>query len=70
MADAILIHVNGEKRETAAGTTVIGLLSQLGLNAGRVAVEYNLQILPKSQWNETQVAPGDRFEIVQFVGGG
>jgi thiamine biosynthesis protein ThiS len=70
MADAILIQVNGEKRETAAGTTVIGLLGQLGLNAGRVAVEYNLQILPKAKWDETQVAPGDRFEIVQFVGGG
>jgi thiamine biosynthesis protein ThiS len=70
MADAILIQVNGEKRETAAGTTVIGLLGQLGLNAGRVAVEYNLQILPKAKWDETQVAHGDRFEIVQFVGGG
>jgi thiamine biosynthesis protein ThiS len=70
MADAILIQVNGEKRETAAGTTVIGLLGQLGLNAGRVAVEYNLRILPKAKWDETQVAPGDRLEIVQFVGGG
>jgi thiamine biosynthesis protein ThiS len=40
------------------------------LNTGRVAIEYNLQILPKAKWEETQVAEGDRFEIVQFVGGG
>jgi thiamine biosynthesis protein ThiS len=70
MDKAILIQVNGESRETAAGTTVTGLLSQLGLNAGRVAIERNLHILPKTKWEETQVAEGDRFEIVQFVGGG
>jgi thiamine biosynthesis protein ThiS len=70
MAQSIVIQVNGENREMAAGTTVLGLLAQLGLNAGRVAIEYNLQILPKAKWEETQVAAGDRFEIVQFVGGG
>jgi thiamine biosynthesis protein ThiS len=70
MDTAILIQVNGENRETAAGTTVTGLLSQLGLNAGRVAIERNLRILPKAKWEETRVAEGDRFEIVQFVGGG
>lgn len=70
MQSAISILVNGENRDTPAGTTVLTLLDQLGLNAGRVAIEYNLQILPKSQWGETKVAPGDRFEIVQFVGGG
>lgn len=70
MHKAILVQVNGENRETAAGTTVTGLLSQLGLNAGRVAIERNLHILPKAKWDETQVAAGDRFEIVQFVGGG
>jgi len=70
MADAVPIEVNGESRETAPGTTVAGLLEQLGLHRGRVAVECNLQILPKTKWEETQVSPGDRFEIVQFVGGG
>ena len=70
MDKAILIQVNGESRETAAGTTVTGLLSQLGLNTGRVAIERNLRILPKAKWEDTQVAEGDRFEIVQFVGGG
>lgn len=70
MPDAIVIQVNGESRETAPGTTVTELLTQLGLKSGRVAIEHNLQILPKSKWDETRVATGDRFEIVQFVGGG
>lgn len=70
MAKEIVIHVNGESRETAAGTTVTDLLVQLGLNTGRVAIERNLQILPKGKWEQTRVAEGDRLEIVQFVGGG
>ena len=70
MESAVQIQVNGENREIAAGTTVVGLLSQLGLNAGRVAIEYNLKILPKAKWEETKVGEGDRLEIVQFVGGG
>lgn len=70
MAQNIVILVNGESREAAAGTNVVGLLTQLGLNTGRVAIEHNLQILPKAKWEETRVTEGDRFEIVQFVGGG
>jgi sulfur carrier protein len=70
MPDAITIQLNGESRETPAGTTIIALLAQLGLNSGRVAIEYNLHILPKSKWEQTQIANGDRLEIVQFVGGG
>jgi len=70
MQTVISIVVNGETRETQLGTTVADLLKTLGMNAGRVAVERNLQILPRPQWPETPVAAGDRFEIVQFVGGG
>ena len=70
MDNGILIQVNGENKETAAGTTVAELLSQLGLNSGRLAIELNLRILPRAKWEETRVAAGDRFEIVQFVGGG
>jgi thiamine biosynthesis protein ThiS len=65
-----MISVNGENRETKTGTTVTGLLSELGLDAGRVAIERNLEILPRPMWLATQVAAGDRYEIVQFVGGG
>jgi sulfur carrier protein len=70
MNSAILISVNGESRETTVGTTVTGLLGELGLDAGRVAIERNLEILPRPLWTGTQVAAGDRYEIVQFVGGG
>lgn len=70
LADSIHVLVNGEKKELSAGLTVRQLLDHLGLHPGRVAVEYNLEILPKAQWEETHVAAGDRFEIVQFVGGG
>ena len=70
MTNSITILVNGENHETPAGASIRTLLDQLGLNAARVAIEYNLQILPKTRWEETKVAPGDRLEIVQFVGGG
>jgi sulfur carrier protein len=67
---SVLIVVNGENREAPAGATVVQLLEALGLHAGRVAIERNLQILPRSEWSTTHVAVGDRYEIVQFVGGG
>lgn len=70
MTNAIPVQVNGELRQTPEGTTVRTLLDQLGLNPGRVAVEYNLHILSKDLWPDTKIAPGDRLEIVQFVGGG
>jgi sulfur carrier protein len=66
----ITITVNGENRAANPGATVVDLLRELGLHAGRVAVERNLEILPRPQWTETHLAQGDRFEIVQFVGGG
>ena len=70
METTISIVVNGENRAAKPGATVIELLRELGLDSGRVAIERNLEILPRPQWTETQVAPGDRYEIVQFVGGG
>ncbi len=70
MAEVIQLQVNGEEKQLPPGTSVRALLDHLGLNPGRVAIEYNLEILPKTKWEETRVAPGDRLEIVQFVGGG
>jgi sulfur carrier protein len=64
------IIVNGETREVPAGITVTDLLGQLGLRAGRVAIERNREILPRSQWETTRVEANDNYEIVQFVGGG
>lgn len=70
MQAAITITVNGENRASSAGVTVTDLLRNLGLNAARVAIERNLEILPRPKWPETRVEAGDRYEIVQFVGGG
>ncbi len=64
------IHLNGEGRDVPDGLNVITLLAHLGLNPARVAIERNLEILPRGRWTSTAVAEGDRFEIVQFVGGG
>ncbi len=64
------VTINGEDRDVPAGLTVAGLLRQLGIGAGRVAVERNLQILPRVRWDDTSVEPDDRYEIVHFVGGG
>ena len=64
------ITVNGERRETPRGATVADLLRDLNLHTGRVAVERNLEILPRSLWPNTAIQPGDRYEIVHFVGGG
>lgn len=70
MPTAIPIVVNGESREVPDGIGVTELLLHLGLPAGRVAIERNLEILPRAQWVATAVKPGDRYEIVHLVGGG
>jgi len=70
METTITINVNGETRAASVESTVADLLRELGLNAGRVAIERNLEILPRPKWQETRIAAGDRYEIVQFVGGG
>ncbi len=64
------ITVNGQSREVPGGSSVAGLLGHLGLIADRVAVERNLEVLPRARWEDTTVQPGDRFEIVHIVGGG
>jgi thiamine biosynthesis protein ThiS len=70
MQTALTITVNGENRPAKPGATVVGVLRVLGLDSGRVAIERNLEILPRPKWTETKVEAGDRYEIVQFVGGG
>ncbi|HYK40109.1 MAG TPA: sulfur carrier protein ThiS [Candidatus Eremiobacteraceae bacterium] len=67
---AFTIVVNGEERSARAGDTVGDLLLALGLQSGRVAIERNLKILPRAEWATTNIAAGDKYEVVQFVGGG
>jgi thiamine biosynthesis protein ThiS len=64
------VTINGENREVPDGLNVVALLEHLGVGRERVAVERNLDILPRTQWQETRVQPNDSFEIVHFVGGG
>jgi len=52
------------------GTTVAGLLAVLGVDRGRVAVERNLDVVPKKTYDSVALAAGDKLEIVTFVGGG
>ena len=62
--------INGEDRTIAGPLTLSELVEQLGMKSDRVAVELNLEIVPREQWLVTQLADGDRLEIVHFVGGG
>ena len=64
------VTLNGEKRHLPSPLTVEGLLEQLRLDRRKVAVERNEEIVPRSLYGETELAPGDSLEIVHFIGGG
>jgi sulfur carrier protein len=64
------ITINGERREIPDGLSVAAMLQHLEMPSERVAIERNLDILPRASWQETRVLPNDNFEIVHFVGGG
>ena len=66
----IRIVINGETREVPSGLNVTSLLMHLEIAVGRVAIERNLDILPRTKWDQTQVSAGDRYEIVHLIGGG
>ena len=64
------LTINGEERELAAVGTIEALVAALGLDRRKLAVERNLEIVPRSLFAATALADGDRIEIVAFVGGG
>jgi len=64
------VVVNGESRELPDGSTVANLLRFLELPEGRIAVERNHEIIPRSLHAQTHLSEGDRVELVRFVGGG
>jgi thiazole synthase len=70
MDETVSIRVNGQHRRVAKGASVAELALELGLEPARVAVERNLEIVPRSTLGEVKVEDGDEFEIVTFVGGG
>ena len=70
MTEAIQIQVNGEQRSCRADTTVGDLLRELAIKTERVAVELNLEVLDRKDFNHRSLKPGDRVEILSFIGGG
>lgn len=63
------LWVNGESSEVPDRLTVAGLVRHLGIE-GPVAVERNVEVVPRAEHEATELLPGDRIEIVHFVGGG
>jgi len=66
----LTLSVNGEARAVPPGSSVADLLALIGLAERKVAVERNLEIVPRSQYGTTLLAAGDGIEIVHFIGGG
>lgn len=64
------VVINGEERAFGAPMSVEALLRELGIDPRKVAVERNLEIVPKSTYDDVMVAEGDRLEVVHFIGGG
>ncbi len=67
---AVNVTLNGEPRQLDAPTSVRGLLESLGLDPAKIAVERNLEIVPRGAYGEVALTDGDRLEIVHFIGGG
>lgn len=70
MNTCVQITVNGQSRQVPDGTTLAALLEQLGLAGKPLAVEVNLQLIPRQQHSQHLLKAGDRVEIVTLVGGG
>ena len=64
------LTINGEECELGGVATIAGLVAALGLDGRKLAVERNLEIVPRSAYGATAIRDGDRIEIVAFVGGG
>ncbi len=64
------IQLNGQDHDLPGPMTLAGLVERLGLDARKIAIERNLEIVPRSTYQSTMLDDGDRLEIVNFVGGG
>jgi len=68
--DSLSVRINGDHRRVPSGTSVAEMVNLLGLDPHRVAVERNLEVVPRAMLGDVRVEDGDDYEIVQFVGGG
>jgi sulfur carrier protein len=64
------LFINGQKQETKPNINISDLLKHLQINSGAIAVELNLTIVPKKQFESTALKEGDKLEIISFIGGG
>lgn len=67
---AVSVTINGEEQSLTGALSLAELLLTLNITKGKVAIERNLEIVPRSLYGETMVEEGDRLEIVHFIGGG
>jgi sulfur carrier protein len=65
-----LIELNGEPHSIDGDARLLALVEKLKLRRGRVAIELNQAVIPKSRWAGISLKQGDKVEIVNFVGGG
>jgi thiamine biosynthesis protein ThiS len=70
MTSSIQITLNGDSRMVPSGLSIAGLAEEIGLNPKKIAVERNLEIVPRSTLSTVILNDGDVLEIVHFVGGG
>jgi sulfur carrier protein len=70
MTNGMQIQVNGERRDCRSGLTVGDLLRELDIKTERVAVELNLEIVDRKEFEFRDLKEGDRVEILSFIGGG
>jgi thiazole synthase len=68
--DTFSITVNGQHRRVTKGMSIADLALELGLEPTKVAVERNLEVVPRSTLAEVKIEDGDDYEIITFVGGG
>lgn len=64
------LTINGQSQRFAAAMSVAQLLEELGIEVKKVALERNLEIVPRSTFAQTMLCDGDQIEIVEFIGGG
>ena len=64
------IQLNGEPYSIDGDARLLALIEKLNLRRGRIAIELNQSVIPKAEWSGISLRPGDKIEIVNFVGGG
>jgi thiamine biosynthesis protein ThiS len=67
---AFAIQLNGESYSIDGDARLLALIEKLKLRPGRIAIELNQSVIPKAEWVSVSLRPGDKVEIVNFVGGG